>query len=215
MRLRHRHRFWPSLAAGVAAGLAALAALPHGHAIAFLLGFDVFFATYLALLIRLLVVHEGFARERDGPAQEDDGPAQEDEGLGIILTVTALIIVGSLMVIFVLLRRSDGALRDFLIVASVPLGWVVLHTLVAFHYANLYYAAPAADPGATALDFPRTPAPGAWDFLYFSFVIGMTAQVSDVAVRSTPMRRAVLVHGVGSFFYNAVIVALFVNAYAR
>ena len=51
-----------------------------------------------------------------------------------------------------------------------------------------------------------------WDFLYFSFVIGMTAQTSDVGIVGRPLRRLALAHGVVSFFYNTVIVALAVNA---
>ena len=53
--------------------------------------------------------------------------------------------------------------------------------------------------------------PGSWDFLYYSFVVGMTAQVSDVQVLSTAMRRVTLAHGVVSFFYNTVLLALAVN----
>ena len=96
--------------------------------------------------------------------------------------------------------------------ASIPLGWLTLHTVASFHYANLFYALDAGGGEAGGLDFPGTPEPGPWDFLYFSFVIGMTAQVSDVAVRTTPLRRAALAHGVAAFFYNAVILALAVNA---
>jgi uncharacterized membrane protein len=48
--------------------------------------------------------------------------------------------------------------------------------------------------------------------MYFSLTIGMTAQVSDVVVERASLRRLVLAHGVISFFYNTVIVALSVNA---
>ena len=51
-----------------------------------------------------------------------------------------------------------------------------------------------------------------WDFLYFSFTIGMTAQVSDVVVTAGGLRRVVLLHSIGAFFYNTVILALAVNA---
>jgi uncharacterized membrane protein len=59
--------------------------------------------------------------------------------------------------------------------------------------------------------FPETKEPGAWDFLYFSFVVGMTAQVSDVQVVSTAIRRVTLAHGILSFFINTIIFALAVN----
>ena len=39
----------------------------------------------------------------------------------------------------------------------------------------------------------------------------MTAQVSDVQVLTIAMRRLTLAHGVASFYYNTVILALAVN----
>ena len=65
---------------------------------------------------------------------------------------------------------------------------------------------------AGGLLFPATQSPEPWDFLYFSFGIGMTAQVSDVQVTTMALRRLVTLHAVGSYFYNAVILALAVNA---
>jgi uncharacterized membrane protein len=199
MRLRRHGRFLLALAAGLGAGLAAVRL---GPALRFLLGFDVFFAVYLVLT--------GLVAVRSTADELRRSAAEEDEGLALILPVIAAIILLSLVVIFLLLRQPEGGLRAALAVASVPLGWLVLHTLMAFHYANLYYA-PRRD-GAGGLGFPRTPEPGPWDFLYFAFVIGIAAQVSDVTVRSTGMRRVVLAHSLASFFYNAVILALVVNA---
>lgn len=49
------------------------------------------------------------------------------------------------------------------------------------------------------------------DFLYFSLVIGMTSQVSDVAITSRVIRRMASVHGVLSFFFNLTVLALTVN----
>jgi len=42
----------------------------------------------------------------------------------------------------------------------------------------------------------------------------MTAQVSDVQVLTTPMRRLTLAHGIASFFFNTVLLALAVNVAA-
>jgi uncharacterized membrane protein len=85
---------------------------------------------------------------------------------------------------------------------------------MAFHYADIhYFDDPAtAQDDARDLDFPGKGEPCAWDFLYFSFVVGMTAQVSDVQVKTTVMRKAVLWHGVVSFFFNTVFIAMAVNA---
>ena len=58
---------------------------------------------------------------------------------------------------------------------------------------------------------PAETEPGVYDFLYFAFVTGMTAQTSDVAITSTAMRKFNLMHGIVSFFFNTVLVAAAVN----
>jgi Protein of unknown function (DUF1345) len=63
-------------------------------------------------------------------------------------------------------------------------------------------------------DTPHMEEPAIWDFLYYSFVVGMTAQVSDVQVSTTRMRRLTLAHGIASFFFNTVLLALAVNVAA-
>lgn len=94
--------------------------------------------------------------------------------------------------------------------------WLLVHTIFASHYARLYYQegktlAECKDDG---LDFPGDTEPDYWDFLYFSFVIGMTSQVSDVAVRSRTLRRLSLLHGILSFFFNTSLLAMTINLVA-
>ena len=94
------------------------------------------------------------------------------------------------------------------------MGWFVLHAIMGFHYADLFYFDDPQTPEEEGhdLDFPGCEEPAIWDFLYFSFVIGMTCQVSDVQVKSAAMRQTVLAHGVVSFFFNTVFIAMAVNA---
>lgn len=121
----------------------------------------------------------------------------------------------SLGAIFTLVNREEAAgLPLILAISSIPLGWVTLHTVMAFHYAHLYYTplgsgAKRGDSGG--LEFPGTREPQTWDFLYQSFVIGMTCQVSDVPVTGAALRRLTLAHGVVSFFFNTTVIALAVN----
>ena len=62
------------------------------------------------------------------------------------------------------------------------------------------------------MSFPGHDAhPDYLDFVYFSFVIGMTSQVSDVAITSKLIRRTATVHGVVSFLFNAALLALTIN----
>lgn len=146
--------------------------------------------------------------------------SHEDEGMAVIVLITLAAIALSLASIFAVLNREDHREIHFLLFAilSVPLGWLTFHTVVAYHYMNLFYDEEAAKDGvrrdAGGLDFPGTPEPRAWDFLYYSFVVGMTAQVSDVQVHSTIMRRVTLLHGIMSFFFNTVLLALAVNVVA-
>lgn len=66
--------------------------------------------------------------------------------------------------------------------------------------------------GPTGLLFPGNPRkPDYWDFFYFSLVVGMTCQVSDVQVAGRLWRRLVLAHGVVAFLFNTVVLALSIN----
>ena len=93
--------------------------------------------------------------------------------------------------------------------------WLLIHTVFAFHYARGYYR-PQAGSGEhlRGLRFPGETEPDYLDFLYYACVIGMTSQVADVSVTSHRMRRLTLVHGVASFAFNLVILALGVNLVA-
>lgn len=139
----------------------------------------------------------------------------EDEGMAVIVLITLAAIGLSMASIFAILNKEDRQLYLLLFtILSVPLGWLTFHTVVAFHYMNLFYDRNEGGRDAGGLDFPGTPEPRAWDFLYYSFVVGMTAQVSDVQVRSTGLRRVTLLHGIVSFFFNTVLLALAVNVAA-
>ena len=103
-------------------------------------------------------------------------------------------------------------LRLSLSVAALLLSWLLIHTLFAFHYARLYYSQlEGDDTHHRGLKFPDDDEPDYLDFLYYSFVVGMTSQVSDVAVLSRPMRRLTLVHGILSFVYNIAVLAMSIN----
>lgn len=140
----------------------------------------------------------------------------EPEPIIFLVTLSAAAI--SLAALFLALNRRDGGsvVELPLAFASVALGWATIHTMAALHYAHLYWLAGRndddRDPAARGLVFPETDSPGGYDFLYFAFVTGMTAQTSDVVITTTAMRRVNLLHAVVSFFFNTVLVAAAVNA---
>ena len=85
-----------------------------------------------------------------------------------------------------------------------------MHWIFALHYAREFYGA-SRDKHAGELIFPGDQDPNYWDFLYYSLVVAMTAQVSDVQITSKAIRRLTTVHGVASFFFNVAVLALAVN----
>ncbi len=98
--------------------------------------------------------------------------------------------------------------------ASVVGSWLIVHTVFTLRYAHYYYAREQShllEDHAGGLDFPGDKLPDYWDFAYFSFVLGMTFQVSDVQITSRSMRRLALLHGLLSFAFNTIIVALSIN----
>jgi uncharacterized membrane protein len=104
-----------------------------------------------------------------------------------------------------------------LAVLSVVCSWFLVHTLFALRYAHLYYQNAHKvdrDQVAGGLTFPGDDSPGFMDFAYFSFVIGMTCQVSDVQVAAPRLRVVCLIHGLISFAFNTAILAMFVNIIA-
>ncbi|TAN12208.1 MAG: DUF1345 domain-containing protein, partial [Rhizobiaceae bacterium] len=144
-----------------------------------------------------------------------------DIPVSIIFAITIAVICVALLSVFELIAssKSPSPFALALSLASIPLGWFTIHTMAALHYAHLYWfagdAGKAGGKGSPTphggLDFPGKAEPAGWDFLYFSTVIGMTAQTADTGITTTPMRRAVLLHSVVSFFFNTVIVAAVVN----
>jgi uncharacterized membrane protein len=103
------------------------------------------------------------------------------------------------------------ALHLGLSIAALVLSWMLIHTVFAFHYARRYYAPASLEGPAAGLKFPGVEEPDYFDFAYYSFVVGMTSQVSDVAVTTAQMRRTTLAHGVLSFLFNIAVLAVSIN----
>ena len=91
-----------------------------------------------------------------------------------------------------------------------------MHTIFATKYAHIYYGDHETEPDihAGGLTFPDENKPDYLDFAYFSFVLGMTFQVSDIQVASKRLRKLALLHGILSFGFNTIIVALTINIIA-
>jgi uncharacterized membrane protein len=168
-----------------------------------IIGWDFFAALYLVLAyITMLRCDVGHIRR---------SAVLQDDGRFLILLVTAFGALASLGAIVFELGASTGN-KAGLILATVTivLSWALVHTVFALHYAHDFYR--GKKPGG--LQFPSGDAHAEadyWDFVYFSFVIGMTAQVSDVGITDKIIRRTATVHGIISFVFNTALLALMVN----
>lgn len=188
-----------------AIGLASLLFLPPTWRLAtrLLVAWDIFVALYMVLAY-VTVFSYGTADIRRQAARQDDGRF-------FILVMTGLGAFASIAAIVVELGiKPQQAPQLALAVVTIVLSWAAIHTTFALHYAHDYYrgtkAGGLAFPGASEGGDPDY-----WDFVYFSFVIGMTAQVSDVGITDKIIRRTATAHGVISFIFNTALVALMVN----
>ena len=148
---------------------------------------------------------------------------RQDEGRLVILSLVTTAACASIFAIGFMLKDAKNASGSIvvlhIVLAAVTIlgSWLLVHTIFALHYAHGYYEdgdKSLEECKAEGLDFPGDIEPDYWDFLYFSFVIGMTSQVSDVQIESRSMRRLGLIHGVLSFFFNTAIVAMSINLIA-
>ncbi len=134
--------------------------------------------------------------------------------LSFIFTIAAA--CSSIFAVIALLsaakQSSHIGIHAALSVVAVLGSWTLVHTMFALRYAHTYYGeGELAGKPVGGLEFPSDDAPDYLDFAYFSFVIGMTCQVSDVQITSKRIRKLALIHGILSFCFNTVILALTIN----
>jgi uncharacterized membrane protein len=212
----HRHlpkpmriiRARPRLFISALIGLIVLAICPWDWRIAtrLLVGWDVGVALYLVLAMQMMATADVAHVRRRARLQ--------DEGQYVILAMTAVAALASLAAIIALLGMGGGGERStvslLLAILTILLSWSFTHIMFALHYAHEYYDENGGKGGG--LQFPGDlKEPDYWDFIYFSFVIGMTNQVSDVAITCRPIRHTVSAHGIISFIFNVALLALTVN----
>jgi uncharacterized membrane protein len=198
-------------------GAAVAAVLVMVAAPAWLRGTVRWVAAYDALAVVLLAFDWLFALRNDALHTEHRA-SQEDPGRNVVLVLLLLSVAAGLAAAIVILGKgaavpqSDRPLALAFGVLAVVLGWFLIHSTFIFRYAHLYYYDSDKDGTAQGgLNFPGTTQPDDYDFAYYSFVIGMTCQVSDVAITDPGVRSLTLFHALLSFGYNTAILALGVN----
>lgn len=185
-----------------AGGIAAL--VPWlGAARGVMAGFDIAATVFLLSVVALF--------GRDTPKQMRAASEANDANRALLLAVAAAVMLVILATVDSELRgREDGQARA-LVLATLALAWLFLNMVYALHYAHLFYMSGDDGKDRGGISFPDTEAPDYWDFLYFSYTLGMTFQTSDVSIGSQAARRVALGQCMAGFVFNLGVIAFSIN----
>jgi uncharacterized membrane protein len=197
------------LAIAIGTGVATTVLLPSrvGTAFRAVAGWDAA-ALVLGALSWLLILRTDAAETRRLAAAEDPGR----RAAWVIVILASVFSLFANAVVLRDVRTCAAETRDLFVglcVTAVVAAWLLTHTAYTLRYAHLYYR--DDDEGEGGLSFPGDGAPAYVEFAYSAFTIGMCFQVSDVAVTSRQIRRAVLGQSLLSFAYNTAILATAVS----
>jgi uncharacterized membrane protein len=143
---------------------------------------------------------------------------EEDPTAPVILIVVVIGALLSLLAIVGLLSTvkqvapSERFAHLTLATMTVVTSWFLVHTMFTLRYADMYYSVPQDCP--PPLLFPQTPEPLFWDFVYFSFTIGVACQTSDVSTTQTQIRNTVTLHSIVAFVFNVSVLGFAINVSA-
>ena len=172
------------------------------------------------LFIVLILVMMGRTRAQD----IRDHSSAEEEGrftvLTLVIAAAAMTLIAIGVEIFAVkeMQGASRALRLALTFGTVISSWAFVHVVFTIYYAHEFHAEMAGNKKKSlrgGLQFPGETLPDYWDFFYFAFTVGMTAQTSDVVITSRRMRRLVIVHGIVAFIFTTAVIALTVNLGAQ
>ncbi|MFA6124580.1 MAG: DUF1345 domain-containing protein [Sphingomonas sp.] len=166
--------------------------------------FDVAAAVFLVAISTLL---------RKGKAdQMRQAATANDANRAGLLVLTGLTMVVILTSVAKEMQEKANLVATVLVIATLVLAWLFSNSVYALHYAHLFYS-DCDDDGKDAggLEFPNCAEPDYWDFLYFSFTLGMTFQTSDVEISSRQIRRVTLGHCLAAFVFNIGVLAFTIN----
>ena len=135
-----------------------------------------------------------------------------DANRAVLLGVTGATMLVILVAVYGELKGKNDAAVIALVVATLALAWLFSNMIYALHYASLFYLTGGdGNDDAGGIDFPDTKEPDYWDFVYFSFTLGMTFQTSDVEITSGRIRRVVIGQCLAAFVFNLGILAFTIN----
>jgi uncharacterized membrane protein len=202
-----RRRLIVAVAAGVLGYVAAgwLATPAPAHV---LIGWNAAAAAYLAQVWRLFATADSAAVKRTAE-REDESPS----GMLVIVLSLVLASLGAIVQAMVAAKNGPEAQRALVAgLAGVTLvgSWLLLQSVFVLHYAHRHFG----DADGKGFDFPGEPAKDYMDFVYLSFCIGATFQVSDTTVKTAKLRRLITAHAAVAYLFNTAILALGINIIA-
>ena len=139
----------------------------------------------------------------------------EDENAGLVLFVVCLAAMASLATITFELAGSHSLdtyhkLLHYGFTGLTVIGsWLLIGVIFSLHYARLFYTWSGKEPALRFAEGLLTP--NYWDFLYFSFTVGVAVQTSDVGVATREMRKIVLAQSLIGFVFNTAILGFSIN----
>jgi len=145
----------------------------------------------------------------------------QDPSRSIIFIIIIVSTLASFFAVLLLIlskgeNDNTSSLRIAVAVTGMFLSWFLIHTIFTLRYAHIFYGDHETRPNTHAggLEFPGDSKPEYLDFAYYSFVLGMTFQVSDVQITSKRLRSLAMLHGLLSFVFNTIMIALTINLIA-
>lgn len=145
----------------------------------------------------------------------------QDASRSIIFIIILISTFASFLAVLLLILSKNKSshtesIQMAIAIAGMIFSWLLIHTTFTLRYAHIFYGDHKSKPDTAAggLEFPGEEKPEYFDFAYFSFVLGMTFQVSDVQITSKRLRRLALLHGLLSFGFNTIMIALTINLIA-
>lgn len=134
----------------------------------------------------------------------------------VLISTLASFLAVLLLIISKKTGHGDTSMSLIIAIAGMLFSWFLIHTIFTLRYAHIYYGDHETNPNTHAggLEFPGDSKPEYYDFAYFSFVLGMTFQVSDVQITSKRLRYLAMLHGLLSFGFNTIMIALTINLIA-
>jgi uncharacterized membrane protein len=132
----------------------------------------------------------------------------------LLVVVAAILSVAGIVAFLPTLKRvppPEKVAHVLLATLTIFDSWLLVPTIFTVHYADMFYS---VDTTEQPLQFPRTPEPVFWDFVYFSFTIAAACQTADVATAQVGIRRIVIAQSIISFLFNVAILGFAINVTA-